>query len=236
MMAASTVAPARSQPQPFHRARRAARGGRRAVGQVHGPDGPARPRARRRAVADRVERHPHDVHALRDRRRLPREARSGARGGTSRRVRPSRVCGPGPGSFRWCAARTACWSSPSARSSGAGRPSATSSRWSRPTPGKGRITGVPAVTAGRALPAIIARWPLCAGSAEPRSISRSRPPVPGAVARDRPCARPVDRHSTPGWRCPAGRRSGFPRTSRRRSSSWNGARRSPDRSGPRSTT
>ena len=50
-------------------------------------------------------------------------------------------CGRGPGSCRWCAARTACWNSPSARSSGAGRRSATSSRWSRPTPRKRQVTG-----------------------------------------------------------------------------------------------
>ena len=53
------------------------------------------------------------------------QARSGARGCADRRCRSIAGCAPGPGWCRWCAARTASWNSPSARSSGAGRPSAT---------------------------------------------------------------------------------------------------------------
>ena len=52
--------------------------------------------ARRRPVAARLERHPHDVHALPDRRRLRRPARPAGRF-AARPVGPSRACGPGRG-------------------------------------------------------------------------------------------------------------------------------------------
>ena len=43
--------------------------------QVHGPDGPVLTRRGGRPLAARFERHPHDVHAVPDRCRLPRQAR-----------------------------------------------------------------------------------------------------------------------------------------------------------------
>ena len=82
-------------------------------------------------MADR-ERHPHDVHALPDRRRLPRQARSGQRRRAAGPVGASAARGRGPGWSRSSVARTACSSCRPARSSAAGPRSATASRSIRP--------------------------------------------------------------------------------------------------------
>ena len=101
------------------RARRAAGDGRLAVGQVHGPDGPAVAAARRRPVAAGQQRDPHDVHALPDRRGVRGQARRRTAPGAVRSRAPRR-CARGPGSCRWSAAPTASWSSRSARSTASG--------------------------------------------------------------------------------------------------------------------
>ena len=138
---------------------------------------------------------------------------------------------------RWsrsCAARTASWSCPSARSSGAGRPSATSSPWSRPPQRDRPVTG-------RYGQESAARHHRLDGHPAPARRSRARSRLPGrlfglrsrgaAAVRDLPAGA-----RRPARSCRPGRRSGCPPTSPRRSSSSSGARRSPDRSGPPSTT
>ena len=84
----------------------AARVGRQPVGPIHGPDGPADPARRERTVAAGRQRHPHDVHALRDRLRVRLAAlrRRWVTTGASRSVAP---CRPGAGSCGSCAAPTA---------------------------------------------------------------------------------------------------------------------------------
>ena len=84
-------------------------GGRGAVGQVHGPDGPAVAPARRRPVAARQQRDPHDVHALPDRRGV--RAAGATTAGSCRCVSVHRGLRAWTGSCRWSAAPTACWSS-----------------------------------------------------------------------------------------------------------------------------
>ena len=77
----------------------------------------------------RLERHPHDVHAFRDRCHLSWQARRRARRGTTRGVRSSRVGTRGPGWCRSSVARTASWSCRSGRSRPVPRSWGIGSRW-----------------------------------------------------------------------------------------------------------
>ena len=155
-----------------------------------------------------------------------------ARSGSTRARDPScpsiAGCGPGPGSCRWSAARTACWSSPSARSSGAGRRSGTSSCWSRPSD---RVSAEESASGHHRSMATLRRL-----DRSRRSISHFRPRVPAAVVRASRCAPRACPRSMRGWRCPAGRRSDCRPSCPRRCSSSSGARPSPGRSGQPSTT
>ena len=134
------------------------------------------------------QRHPHDVHALPDRRGLPRPARSRARRRAARGVRPSRAAGVDRARCRSSAAPTASSSCRSARSTG---------------PGRGRRRHHAPVARARHGPAAAGHAPVhrrmtrrCSGRSRPSERARSarlaqpRHRLPGDLCRLRPRGRP----------------------------------------------
>ena len=187
-------------------------------------------------MAARLERDPHDVHALPDRRRLPRAAvgRRCPRCGRSCPCIAS--CGRGPGSCRSSGARTACWSCP------VGTIGASGTAGRRPDPPRAdpRPAAVESRLSARRHPRRDGCTRAVIDLAAPRGGPRPRRRAAGELRRLRPrgpaAVRGVPAGPRSSARCarPACR-SGCPATSPRRCSSSTGARRSAGRSGRRST-
>ncbi len=91
------------------------------------------------------------------------------------------------------------------------------------------------ISGRQAAPATVPPWPDSATWRPAPSIWRSRPSASGADARATRSAGRARRHSTRGWTCRAGPRSGSRPTCRRRCSRSSGARRMPGSSAMRST-
>ena len=210
----------------------------RPVGQVHGPHGPAAARPPATGLwLPGSERHPHDVHALPDRRRVPGQARPGPRTTRGRCCPSIAGCGRGPALVPLVRGAHGVLELPVGTIDATGTAGrATSSRSRRLS-----RSATPAISRGEAP---CATRSMAAGDRR-FGRARDRRPRPGlagdlyraAAAKVAPlCAACLPRARCPAR--PAGRRPDRParRTSRRPSSSSNGARRSPARSARRSTT
>ena len=134
-------------------------------------------------------------------------SKPGADGVADGQVRAPRACGPGPGSCRWSAARTGCWSCRSGRSTRPGPRWATAWRSSRaaeartyqaePAEQVGKVVGERRVTDGRVRPAGRPE------RLERGRVARSRDPTTRcASARRRPRAphRSARRRARGRWR------------------------------------